>query len=139
MKKHIPLALARTALCLLPVLFLSPLLFGAGGKKNCGFTTFNGACNYPNCNQQLTQCSTWNKNPNCATSGIQREAAVNLFSCVPGTAQQSCDPVLNSSGNADTTDCIIYYACVYNNDQTCTKGTRTGQCVAPYYKDDKCP
>jgi hypothetical protein len=148
MKKHIPLILAAMAFCLLPPLcILPPLLFGAGGtttavKKNCGFTGFNGPCNYSaGCNLKIFLCSTYNKDKAVCTSSKQTELATNLFSCVTGTAQQACDPVPNSNGNAATTDCVIFYQCVYNdNTGACTQGAKSGTpCQSPYYMDDTCP
>ncbi len=141
MKKHIPLVVAAMALCLLPVLCLSPLLLGAG-KKNCNLTPFNGACNYSaGCNLKIYLCSTFNGDEESCTNSktVQTALAVNLFSCVAGAANQACDPVLKSDGTAATTDCVISYSCVYASGK-CTQGPQSGTpCQAPYYQDDSCP
>lgn len=141
MKKHIPLVLAAATLCLLPVLFLSPLLFGAA-PNNCNLTPFNGACNYSaGCALKIYLCSTFNGNQeDCVDKRTSQTAlAVNLFSCTPGAATQACNPVLNSNGTAATTDCVISYSCLYISGK-CTQGAQAGTpCQAPYYQSGTCP
>jgi|SRR5579875_1560918 len=146
MKKHIRLIVAAATLCLLPILFLSPLLFGAG-TQNCNLTPFNGPCNYSaGCTLRVNKCSSCNGSPNsCIGTKLlpptcsQTKLAVNLFSCVSGTATQSCDPVLDSDGTAATTNCTTTYKCLYNNDTgACTQGAQTGTCDAPYYQSGTC-
>src|SRR5579885_3637495 len=137
MKKHTPLFLTRMTLCLLPVLFLSPLLFGAG-QKNCGYVPFNGACNYAGCDLTIYSCSDYDYSPNCETNGKARQIAVDNFSCtatVPPDNTKACDPVLNGNGTAATKDCIIKYSCILDPDfGWCLPGTKTGSCTAPYYQ-----
>jgi hypothetical protein len=138
MKKHIRVVLAAMTLCLLPVLFLSPLLFGAG--PNCNLYAFYGPCNYSaGCSLTINQCSSWNTEPGCVNNGSQTSLAVNYFSCSPGRATQACNPVLNGGGIAATTTCTTSYKCMWNGDTNkCVQGAQTGMCVAPYYVTAAC-
>lgn len=148
MKKHIPLVLAATALCLLPPLCILPLLFGAGGtttakSKNCGYVPFNGSCAWSGCNLNITSCYQWNNDAKCDTSGQEKDIVVNTFTCVatnPPDNTKACDPVLDNNGKAATTDCTIIYNCKLNNiTGLCQQNLITQRCPAPYYKQDSCP
>lgn len=146
MKKHISVVLAATMLCLLPILCLSPLLFGAQGRaKNCGYQPFNGPCGYSGCPLAISRCSDNNNKGQflCGTAGQNTSISVNFFTCVvtnPPDKTVACDPVLDQNGNAATTDCVLTYGCVYNNNTgACTQGKQTGTCPAPYYQKDTCP
>jgi hypothetical protein len=141
MKKHIRSVVVAATLCLLPILFLSPLLFGAAAQ-NCNFTPFNGPCNYSaGCSLTIEKCSTYNNQPDVCTSHRSTKLATNFFSCVSGTPTQSCDPVLESDGIAATTTCLyVYYPCAYNQKTgACTQGPQSGTCDAPYYQSGTCP
>lgn len=142
MKKHLPLGVAAMTLCLMPILFLSPLVLGVV-KKNCGLKTFSGSCNYSGCDLTIYQCSVYDNSPSCETQGKQRQIVVNDFSCVltnPPDQTKACDPALNSNGTAATTDCVLKYSCILDPEfEICYTGTKTGSCVAPYYIDETCP
>lgn len=135
--KYIRFTIASIMLCMLPLLSLSPLILA---QNNCSFTPFNGACGYGNCtNVKMFTCGSVSTAATCP--GVQEsQLAVNLFTCVPGTPTQACNPVLNAQGNAATTNCRIDYSCSWDmTSSTCVVGPQAGSCQAPYYKSATCP
>lgn len=139
MKNHIRLIVAAATLCLLPILFLSPLLLGQA--NNCNLTPFNGPCNYSaGCSLTIYQCSTWEKDGINCPKNYNTSLAVNLFSCTTGTATQACNPVTLGNGNAAVTTCVTKRNCDYNQlSGACTPDTINSTCYAPYYQSGTCP
>jgi hypothetical protein len=136
--KRIRPLIRAVAMLLLPIVFLSTQVLG---QNNCNMTPFYGACNDENaCNLLIIQCSQWNNNAKECPRDLEKQLALNNFTCTKGTPTQACNAVLNAMGNAAVTNCVITYTCSYNQTTgACTLNIQKGTCAAPYYQKGTCP
>lgn len=137
MKKHIRLVLVAATVCCLPILFLSPLLFGAGNE--CNEYAKNIPCNYSlGCKLQIVYCSNSDE-ADCDYTARESSIQVNLFSCSPSTNNNSCDPVTDSNGLV-TAPCVKFYDCNWDPvHEVCYAYENISTCNAPLWKTTPCP
>ncbi len=124
---------ALLALCISPMLLVSPALFGA----DCSYTHVkNDVCTWGGCSLTVRLCSSQGQQ---TCNGTQNTINTGPFAWINSDNATSADPA-PSGGKTGYKTCTPQYQCTWDNTfNTCNPGANpSGTCLSPYYVTNNC-